>query len=145
MPAAESQIRINTLLLEREALFLRVHDLEQAVDAIFGEPFPFTRPALPSDHRSKKPGKKAKPAAAAPAALKLRKLEAPETAYRVTYRQGDQVHTEEHDTPDALHTLLAAQGRQLEVRSIETLDQSGTPQARLFGTATSADEPPSKV
>ena len=45
----DQQIQINTLLLTREELFVRVHDLEQAAAAILGEPYPFPRPALPSD------------------------------------------------------------------------------------------------
>lgn len=133
MPAAESQIRINTLLLEREALFVRVHELEGAIDAIFGEPFPHTRPPLPSDQRSKKK-RKAK-AKAADSRIKLRKLDEGETAYRLIYQQGGVTLTEQHDNADALNTLLAAQGDHLKVRSIETIDHTGTPLALLFGTS----------
>lgn len=132
MPAAESQIRINTLLLEREALFLRVHDLEAQAAAIFGEPFPFTRPPLPSDKRSKKKRKPAKPKSAE-LKIKIRKLEPEETAYRVTYRQGEEELTEQYDTPDPLTTLLATQSPDLEVQTIETLDEAGTPVAKLHG------------
>ena len=131
MPAADSQIRINTLLLEREALFLRVHELENAASAIFGEPFPFTRPPLPSDKRSKKKRKPAKPKSAEPK-IKIRKLEPGETAYRVTYRQGEEVLTEQYDTPDPLTTLLATQSPHLQVQSIETLDDTGTPNSQLY-------------
>lgn len=131
MPAAESQIRINTLLLEREALFLRVHDLEAQAAAIFGEPFPFTRPALPSDKRSKKKRKPAKAKTAEPK-IKIRKLEDGETAYRVTYRQGEAELTEQYDTPDPLTTLLATQSSDLEVQIIETLDETGTPKTQLY-------------
>lgn len=53
MPA-DQQIQINTLLLTREELFVRVYALEQAAAAILGEPYPFTRPALPSDIRLKR-------------------------------------------------------------------------------------------
>lgn len=132
MPAAESQIRINTLLLEREALFLRVHDLEARAAAIFGEPFPFTRPALPSDKRSKKKRKPAKTKPAEPK-IKIRKLEHGETTYRVTYRHGEEKFTEQYDTPEPLTTLLATQSSDLQVQSIETLDEAGLPVARLHG------------
>lgn len=132
MLAAESQIRINTLLLEREALFVRVHELENAAHAIFGEPFPFIRPLLPSDQRSKK--KRSAKTAAGETRIKLRKLEADESAYRLIYRQGGVTLTEQHAHPDALNTLLASQGAHLQVQSIETLDQAGAPQALLFGT-----------
>jgi hypothetical protein len=122
--AADSQIRINALLLQREALFVRVHEIEQATAAIFGEPYPFTRPALPSDHRGKrKPS--ARPGSSATKDKPLRKLEADEVAYRVTYRQLGQTRTETHDSPDALRTLLASQSEQLQVLIIETITADG--------------------
>jgi hypothetical protein len=127
--SADSSIRINALLLQREALFVRVHEIEGAVSALLGEPYPFTRPALPSDQRGKR--KAPARAAAAGAKDKVRKLEPDETAYRVTYRQQGQVRVETHDSPDALRTLLAAQSAQLEVQSIETLDSAGAVKAVL--------------
>lgn len=125
-----SQIRINALLLQREELFVRIHDIEQAVAGILGEPYPFTRPALPSDQRVKR-----KPAgrAAAGAKDKLRKLEPGEAAYRVTYRQLGQTRMETHESPEALRTLLAAQSAQLQVRTIETIDDAGAVKAILLG------------
>ena len=52
--SADSQIRINALLLQREALFVRIHEIERSVSALLREPYPFTRPALPSDQRVKR-------------------------------------------------------------------------------------------
>lgn len=129
----ESQIRINALLLEREALFVRVHEIERAAAVVFGEPFPFERPVLPSDFRSKRPRPKRK--AVAGELTKLRKLseESGEVAYRVTYRQHGQQRSETHDAPEALNTLLTAQGAQLQVISIETLDAEGDVITTLFG------------
>lgn len=130
--SADSQIRVNALLLQREALFVRIHEIERSVSALLREQYPFTRPALPSDQRVKR---KASPRlAAAGAKDKLRKLEPGETAYRVTYRQQGQVRVETHDSPDALRTLLAAQNAQLEVQLIETVDDVGTVKAVLHGT-----------
>jgi hypothetical protein len=131
--SADSQIRINALLLQREALFVRVHEIEGAVSALLGEPYPFTRPALPSDQRVKR--KAPARAAAAGAKDKLRKLEPDETGYRVTYRQQGQIRVETHDSPDALRTLLASQSAQLEVQLIETIDATGTTKVVLHGTA----------
>lgn len=128
--SADSQIRINALLLQREALFVRIHEIERSVSALLREPYPFTRPALPSDQRAKR---KAPGRPAAVAKDKLRKLEPDETGYRVTYRQQGQVRVEIHDAPDALRTLLAAQGAQLEVQLIETVDSTGTTKAVLLG------------
>lgn len=131
--SADSQIRINALLLQREALFVRVHEIEAAVSRLLREPYPFTRPALPSDQRVKRKAP-ARPATAG-AKDKLRKLEPDESAYRVTYRQQGQVRVETHDSPDALRTLLSAQTAHLEVRMIETVDAAGTTKAVLFGEA----------
>ena len=129
MPA-ESQIRINTLLLEREALFLRVHELEGTVSAIFGEPYPFERPPLPSDSRRKG---KAKPRKAkADATIKLRKLAPDEVAYLVTYLDHENEKTEAHDTPDPLITLLATQSKTLQVQAIATIDGNGTVIEQLY-------------
>ena len=129
--SADSQIRINALLLQREALFVRIHEIERSVSALLREPYPFIRPALPSDQRAKRkaPGR---PAAAKD---KLRKLEPDEAGYRVTYRQQGQVRVETHDAPDALRTLLAAQGAQLEVQSIETVDATGAVKSVLYRSA----------
>ena len=132
---ADQQIQINGLLLQREELFVRVHDLEQAAAAILGEPYPFTRPALPSDAKLKRKSTSAassstprSAAPASPAALareSLRRLEGLETAYRVTYRRFGQIVTEDHDDLDALRTLLSSQGANLTVTRVETIDLGG--------------------
>jgi hypothetical protein len=143
---ADQQIQINGLLLSREELFVRVHDLEQAAAAILGEPYPFTRPALPSDAKPKRKSPSAPavssstlrfPAPASPAALareSLRRLEGLETAYRVTYRRFGQVVTEDHDDLDALRTLLSSQGANLTVTRVETIDLGGRTKAVLLPT-----------
>jgi hypothetical protein len=131
--SAPTPIRLNSLLLEREALFLRIHELEHAVAAIFGEPYPFTRPPLPSDSRIKRKPSTARPTSGV-AKVKdpLRKLEPGETAYRVTYRHLGQTRTETHDSADALRTLLTAQGSALQVLALATLAPDGTVQAVLI-------------
>jgi hypothetical protein len=129
----ESQIRINTLLLEREALFVRIHEIERAASALLREPYPFTRPPLPSDQRGKR--KPTARGASAGAKDKLRKLEPGETAYRVTYRQLGHARTEIHESAEALRTLLASQNAQLQVVTIETLDSRGEISATLLSGA----------
>jgi hypothetical protein len=127
----DQQIRINGLLLQREELFVRIHEIEAAASSILGEPYPFTRPPLPSDTRSKrKPG-----AARASAAARdpLRKLEGRELAYRVTYERSGQTVVEDHDELSALRTLLAAQGATMRVTRIETVDLGGKRVATLLG------------
>lgn len=135
---ADQQIPINTLLLTREELFVRVYELEQAAAAILGEPYPFKRPALPSDVRRKRKPTPRLPERSAgfppPSAAResLRRIEGLETAYRVTYRRFGQVVTEDHDDLDALRTLLASQGAHLTVTRIETIDLGGRTQAVLI-------------
>ena len=129
----DSQIRINALLLEREALFVRIHEIERAASVLLREPYPFTRPVLPSDQRVKRKSVPRGPQAIAK--TQFRKLESDEVSYRVTYRQLGQVRVEIHDSPDALRTLLAAQGAQLHVQLIETLDADGNVKTTLHRSA----------
>jgi hypothetical protein len=128
---ADQKIQINGFLLQREELFVRVHEIEQAAAALLGEPYPWVRPPLPSDAKPKR-----KPTAPRPVSPgeSLRRLEGLETAYRVTYRRSGQVVTEDHDDLDALRTLLAAQGAHLAVTRVETIDLGGRTKAVLHTT-----------
>ena len=129
----DQQIRLNELLLAREAQFVRVHELAAK---LLGEPYPFFKPPLPSDARGKR--KAAAPRPALGARERLRRLEEGEAAYRVTYRQFDQVVTEEHDALEAIRTLCASQGAQLQVVRIETLDAGGGVKDVLFASEPTA-------
>ncbi len=129
-----AQIRINALLLQREALFVRIHEIERSASALLREPFPFTRPPLPSDVRGKrKPAARANRPGDTASKESLRKLEPGEVAYRVTYRQFGQTKIETHESADALRTLLAAQGAQLQVLTLETLGGDDAVKAVLHG------------
>jgi hypothetical protein len=129
----DQQIRINDLLLQREELFLRIHAAETEATRLLGSPFPFVRPALPSDFRSKKkPSAPRKPPAPRPPEAVLRALADDETAYRVTYRQFGRTAVETHVEPAALATLLTSQTADLRVVSLETLDPAGTVRATLL-------------
>lgn len=128
MPDAQ-QLRLNQLLLEREAQFVRVYDLEQAAARILGEPYPFITPPLPSDQRRKP---KAASRSAAATRHGLRPLEEGETLFRVTYRHLERELTEEHDDLSALRSLCAAQGARLTVLRIETLAADGSVKALLY-------------
>jgi hypothetical protein len=52
----------------------------------------------------------------------------------VTYRRFGQVVTEDHDDLDALRTLLSAQGANLTVTRVETIDLGGRTKAVLLNT-----------
>ena len=159
----DRQIRVNELLLQREELFLRIHAAETEITRLLRGPYPFTKPALPSDRRAKR-----KPGAAAPASVAaffasaasaatpsssvqapgsplpapgsstLRRLADDEAAYRVTYLQFNREVVETHPDFAALATLLASQAAHLRVLKVETLDTSGEPREVLFGASPSA-------
>jgi hypothetical protein len=127
------KIRLNALLLEREALFVRIHACEQAAAGLLGGPYPFGRPSLPSDQRVKR--KAGAVRGGAGARDPLRRLEAGETAFRVTYQQGGHEVVETHAEVEALRALLAGQTSQLQVRRVETIDAAGAIRATLVESA----------
>jgi len=134
----DQQIKVNEMLLEREELFLRVHSAEKEVLRIMGGDYPFTTVELPSNRRAKRKTAPARATTApAPAdsseraTITLRRLEAGEARYRVTYRQFAQVVVEEHSDLDAVRTLLACQSSQLQVQKVETLRADGSVGANL--------------
>lgn len=127
--ATAQQIRLNQLLLEREALFVRIHACEQAAAKLLGEPYPFERPPLPSDQRGKRKATKA----GGPGRDALRRLEPGEVAYRVVYQNFGREVTEEHDEVEALRILLASQTAQLRVVRVETIDAAGAVVAVVAG------------
>ncbi len=151
--ATPRQILVNQLLLEREALWVRVHEIEREAAKWLGEPYPFERPELPSDRRKKRRSTAASASAAAvdrpdgapgvttdagatePAGAtpeRLRRLEPGEAGYRVSYVIHGRGATEEHDELDALRVMVGSQGATLRVTRIETLDENGTVRATLF-------------
>ncbi len=149
--ATPRQILVNQLLLEREALWVRVHEIEREAAKWLGEPYPFERPELPSDRKKKRripagggaaagaARRGAGPAGATEAASgplatvdDVRRLEAGETGYRVSYVAHGRAATEEHDELEALHVVVASQGSELRVTRIETIDENGVARATLY-------------
>ena len=121
--ATTQQIRLNELLLEREALFVRVYACEQAAEKLLGGPYPWERPALPSDRRAKRTAGAVKGGSVA--REPLRRLEPGEVAFRVTYRNFGREVSEEHEDVEALRGLLASQTAQLRVLRVETIGADG--------------------
>lgn len=127
------QLRINELLLEREALFARIHACEREAARLLGEPYPFVRPALPSDQKARKRPGAARASGGSASRDPLRRLEPGEVRYRVAYRHLGREVCEEHEDLDALRLLLACQTEQSRVLRIETLDAAGARLELLFG------------
>ena len=154
----DRQIRVNELLLQREELFLRIHAAETEIARLLRGPYPFTKPALPSDRRAKRKAGAVAPASVAeffasdmsPAAKSalpdkkagpgdaLRRLEGDEAAYRVTYLQFSREVVETHSDFAAVATLLASQAAHLRVLKVETVDAAGAPRESLFSAPPSA-------
>lgn len=158
----DQQIRVNELLLQREELFLRIHAAEAEIARLLRGPFPFTRPALPSDRRGKRrnagtssaasvadffasaaTSPSASPAASgaspsAPETPVLRRLAEDEAAYRITYLQFGRELSETHPDFTAVATLLASQAAHLRVLKVETVDAAGETRTLVFEAA-SAD------
>ncbi len=125
------RIRVNQLLLEREAWFARIYECEQAVAQLLGEPYAWERPGLPSDQRGKrKPG--AGKAGGAGREV-LRRLEPGEVKFRVTYRNFGREVVEEHEDVEALRGLLASQTARLQVLRVETVAADGAMVTTLVG------------
>lgn len=139
----DRQIRVNELLLQREELFLRIHAAESEITRLLRGPYPFERPALPSDRRGKrKPAPAAAPVVARKTAAEaLRRLADGEAGYRVTYLQFNREVVETHPEFAPMATLLAAQAAHLSVLRVETLAADGAPREVLFDRTRDADAP----
>jgi hypothetical protein len=125
------RIRVNQLLLEREACFARVYECEQAVAQLLGEPYAWERPVLPSDQRAKRKPGVGKGGGAAREIL--RRLEPGEAKFRVTYQNLGREAVEEHEDVEALRGLLASQTARLQVLRVETVAADGATVATLIG------------
>lgn len=114
-------IPINALLIEREDQWVHVETIERQINEILGQPYPFKIDVdLPSRQRRKKP--KRKVASKASAAIRLRKLDpATESAYRISYIQQNEEHTEIHFENKPLMLLLNTPLQHLHVICIETI------------------------
>ncbi len=137
----QQRIRLQELLLQREALYARVSQIEARIHHIFGAEYPLPPPPVdvaPSGAqatKSKKPAPKAKLASP-----QLRALEPGETAYRVRFTEesgaADEIHQDKRSLAGFLDTPV---GRQM-IESIETLDAEGKPCERLWSSPQWAKE-----
>ena len=109
--------------MEREEGLLEIAKIEQKINAVLGQLYPFDPPiGLPSTLRRKKP--KAKRDASIPVPVKIRPLD-PETevAYRIRYRQEQEELVEIHLDGKALARFLHAAPSSIQTKTIETVRQ----------------------
>jgi hypothetical protein len=125
------KIKLHEKLLQREEQFARVHSLEQQIlEILVDQPYPFElRDDLPSLQKCKKPTKhktvKYKE-------VRLRKLTDQETAYRVTYQQGMEERTEDHQLAAPIELLINRDIGEITILQVITLTADGSEEETLF-------------
>ena len=121
-----SKIQIQTLLMEREEGLLEISAIEQKINTVLGQLYPFDPPrTLPSTMRRKKP--KVQRGASGRTPLKIRPLD-PETeaAYRIRYRQDHEECIEIHLDGKALARFAHSAPSSIQIHTIETVRQEVT-------------------
>lgn len=123
-------IELHGKLLEREAQFANVHSLEQQILGILDQPYPFElRDDLPSLQKRKKAKRHR---ATKKKAIRLRKLETGEMAYRATYLQGMEERSELHLLAAPIELLINRAIGEITILRVATLDHSGAELETLF-------------
>jgi hypothetical protein len=119
--STEELIAINSLLIEREAEFARVHSIEAEISALLGAEYPFEPPevTIPSTIK-KKPSKTKRSAKEAP--IKVRRLVDGEVAYRFTWIDKGQTVSSELTELKAVDNLINDTLPGMKLLKIETLD-----------------------
>ena len=109
--------------MEREDRLLEISMIEQKINMVLGQLYPFDpSKGLPSTMRRKKP--KAKRRVSAQSPLKIRPLD-PETevAYRIRYRQDHEECIEIHLEGKALARFAHSAPASIQIHTIETVRQ----------------------
>jgi hypothetical protein len=120
MPDPAAQVKINALLMQREAAFVRIWEIEQRLQQILGQPFPLTIPVdLPSRRPPRKAGAKARQADARPRIRSL--LREGETAWLITYRHRGEVHQRLETSADTIRDLAGIDTPFLHILRIDTV------------------------
>ena len=120
MPDPAAQVKINALLMQREAAFVRIWEIEQRLQQILGQPFPLTIPVdLPSRQPPRKAGAKARQADARPRIRSL--LREGETAWLITYRHRGEVHQRLETSADTIRDLAGIDTPFLHILRIDTV------------------------
>jgi hypothetical protein len=119
--STEELIAINSLLIEREAEFARVHSIEAQISALLGAEYPFDPPEVIIPSTIKKKAIKTKPAAKE-AAIKIRRLADREIAYRFSWLDKSQAVTNELTELKAVDALINDTLPGMKLLKVETLD-----------------------
>ena len=119
--STEELIAINSLLIEREAEFARVHSIEEQISALLGAEYPFAPPevTIPSTIK-KKASKAARAAKVAP--IKIRRKASGEVAYRFIWIDKGQTVINELTETKAVDSLINDSLPGMKLLKVETLD-----------------------
>ncbi len=118
----EELIAINSLLIEREAAFARVHTVENRINELLGASYPFEAPAVELPSTLKKKATKTKKTKATMNRIKPRRLNEDEVAYRLTWIDKGQTIEQNATELKQLHGLLEETLPGMKLLKIETLD-----------------------
>jgi len=127
----QQRIRLQELLLQREALYARVHAIESEVHRIFGAEYPLPPPPVEVATPGAKKKSKKKPRKQDPPP-KVRSLQDGETAYRVRFREESGAGEETHTDRKAIETLLQSPLADTLIETVETIGPDGEARERLF-------------
>ena len=131
--STEELIAINSLLIEREAEFARVHSIETQISELLGAEYPFDPPEVIVPSTIKKKASKAKRTAKA-APLKIRRLAAGEVAYRFTWIDKSQTVTNEVTELKSVDALINDALPGMKLLKVETLDFDSATIETLYET-----------
>jgi hypothetical protein len=133
MPASpEELIAINSLLIEREAEFARVHITESRINELLKADYPFEAPSVTLPSSIKKKANKPKKTKSKAVTVKPRRLNNSEVAYRITWI--DKGQTTEQKATDLKHltTLLQDSLPGMKLLELETIDLEDNNVETLF-------------
>lgn len=123
--STEDLIAINGLLIEREASYARVGELEASINQLLQGNYPFPTPeCIPPSAQKRKSAKRKKAVSTkAPPSPKLRRLRVDEFAYRIHWRHSDGTESHSEITEfKAIDTLIKSPQSGAKLLGIETLD-----------------------
>ncbi|WP_309400359.1 hypothetical protein [Cerasicoccus maritimus] len=128
----QQRIKLQELLLQREALYARIAQTEAQINEILGDEYPLPPPPVEVAQygKPKKAAKKKKPSKAA--AIRLRALEGQETAYRICYQASANMADEAHEDRKAITSYLEAPMAAHLIERIETIDATGAALDSIF-------------
>jgi len=120
----QQRIRLQELLLQREALYARVHAIETQIHRTFGAEYPLPPPGAQNQKKKNPPRKTSPP--------KIRPLADEETAYRIRFHEASATADEIHIDHKAIERLLQSPLAEEWIATIETLRADGKVAQRLF-------------